>query len=85
MFFCECESLVSLRHTYLGSFFLDPEDVKVWGQSGTLVNQQDPCDLGIRLWGTKGLSKRPTCIGTESALTHLLFFFIVFHSTRVVL
>jgi hypothetical protein len=27
--FCECESLVSLRHTYLGSFLLDPEDVKV--------------------------------------------------------
>ena len=24
---CECEALASLRHTYLGSFFLDPEDV----------------------------------------------------------
>jgi len=24
---CECEALVSLRHTYLGSFFLDPEDM----------------------------------------------------------
>ena len=24
----ECESLASLRHLYLGSFFLDPEDVK---------------------------------------------------------
>ena len=30
---CECEDLLSLRHTYLGSFFLDPADVKVqvWG------------------------------------------------------
>jgi hypothetical protein len=27
--FCECESLVSLRHTYLRSFLLDPENVKV--------------------------------------------------------
>jgi hypothetical protein len=25
---CECEVLVSLRHVYLGSFFLDPEDIK---------------------------------------------------------
>ena len=26
--FCECEALTSLRHVYLGSFFLDPEDIK---------------------------------------------------------
>jgi hypothetical protein len=26
---CECEALASLRHTYLGSFFLDPEDIRV--------------------------------------------------------
>jgi hypothetical protein len=25
---CECETLASLRHTYLGSFFLDPEDIR---------------------------------------------------------
>jgi hypothetical protein len=25
---CECEALVSLMHTYLGSFFLDPKDVR---------------------------------------------------------
>ena len=25
---CECEALASLNHAYLGSFFLDPEDVK---------------------------------------------------------
>ena len=24
---CECEALVSLKHTYLGSFFLEPEDI----------------------------------------------------------
>jgi hypothetical protein len=24
---CECEALASLRHTYLGSFFLDREDI----------------------------------------------------------
>jgi len=25
---CECEALASLRHVYLGSLFLDPEDIK---------------------------------------------------------
>jgi hypothetical protein len=28
---CECEDFASLRHTYLGYFFLDPEDVRVLG------------------------------------------------------
>jgi hypothetical protein len=26
---CECEALDSLRHTCMGSFFLDPEDIRV--------------------------------------------------------
>jgi hypothetical protein len=25
---CECEALASLRHAYLGSFFLEPVDIK---------------------------------------------------------
>jgi len=25
---CECEALASLTHTHLGSFFLDPEDIR---------------------------------------------------------
>jgi hypothetical protein len=29
---CECEALASsLRHIYLGSFFLDPEDITILG------------------------------------------------------
>ena len=28
---CEYEALVSLRYTYLGSFFLGPEDIRVIG------------------------------------------------------
>ena len=28
---CECEALASPRHKYLGSFFLDPEDIRVLG------------------------------------------------------
>jgi hypothetical protein len=26
---CECEALASLRHVFLGSFFFDPEDIKI--------------------------------------------------------
>jgi hypothetical protein len=25
---CECKALASLRHAYLGSFFLEPEEIK---------------------------------------------------------
>jgi len=28
---CECEALASHRHAYLGSFFLDPEDIRELG------------------------------------------------------
>ena len=28
---CEYKALASLRHKYLGSFFLDPEDIRVLG------------------------------------------------------
>jgi predicted Zn-ribbon and HTH transcriptional regulator len=45
---CECEALASLRHVYLGSFFLDPEGIKnlslgaIWNFSKS----------SVRLWGT---------------------------------
>jgi len=32
---CECEALASLRHMYLGSFFLDPEDIRSLGLGAT--------------------------------------------------
>jgi hypothetical protein len=40
---CECEALASLIHSYLGSFFLDPEDIRKlnMGPSGTLLKEQD--------------------------------------------
>ena len=34
---CECEALASLRHMYLGSFFLEPEDIRNIGL-GTIWN-----------------------------------------------
>ena len=32
---CECEALASLRHAYLGSFSLEPEDIKSLGLGAT--------------------------------------------------
>jgi len=50
---CECEALASLRHAYLGSFFLELEDIKSLGlgPSVTSVRLRGSHDL---IWGTKG-------------------------------
>ena len=55
---CNFQGLTTLGHTYLGSYFLDPEDVRnlnIWEQSGTLLNRLDSCDLGFSFSGTKGM------------------------------
>jgi len=51
----ECEALVSLRHAYLGSFFLEPEDIRILGlgPSETIVRSRGFHDS---IWGTKGPS-----------------------------
>jgi hypothetical protein len=71
---CECEALVSLRHVYLGSFFLDPVDIKDLrlGAIWNLSKRTGLPRIGIRLWGTKGLFLRPRCIGTLRTQTQLL-------------
>ena len=58
-FFCECEALASLRHAYLGSFFLNPEDAKslILGTIWNFSKWRGFTWLDIRLWGTIGLSK----------------------------
>jgi hypothetical protein len=50
---CECEALASLRHRYLGSFFLNPEDIGVLGV-GAIWNEASV--TWYRMRGTKGLS-----------------------------
>jgi hypothetical protein len=79
---CECEALVTLRHAYLGSFFLDPQDVRSLcvGQIWNYIKEQGSHNLDISLRGTKGLSKRRTCIKTKRAQTHLLFYSIQFYT-----
>jgi len=52
---CECEALTSLRHVCLGSFLLEPADVKSvnLGAIWNFVKSNGSHEL---IWGTKGLS-----------------------------
>jgi hypothetical protein len=66
---CEREALTSLRQTYLGSFFLDPEDIRVLGMgaiwsfakgTGLLYpsieyGAQRACQYGLGASGSEGL------------------------------
>jgi hypothetical protein len=57
---CECEALASLRHKYLGSFFLDVGYYVTWCGGYLELCQRNRAPIaGYRLWGTKGLSLRP--------------------------
>jgi len=52
---CECEALNSLRYTYLGSFFLDLEDIKKLGVEAYFLNivqvQKQGTQVGTLEWG----------------------------------
>lgn len=73
---CECEALVTLRYTYLCSFFLEPWGCYklslgiVWNSiKGTVLPW-----LGQQFKKHKGPVKRCMCIGTKRAQMHLLFY-----------
>ena len=64
---CECEALASLRHAYLGSYFLEPEDIKsisvgaIWNFSKVM-----------NWYGAQRVHQfRPRCIGTVRSRTQL--------------
>ena len=50
---CECEALASLGHVYLGSFFLDPQDIKSISL-GAIWNFSKATGSHKLIWGTKG-------------------------------
>jgi hypothetical protein len=55
---CEWEASASIAHVDMGSFFLDPEDIKCLSL-GVIWNFREGPGLpwtAIRLWDTKGLS-----------------------------
>ena len=72
---CECEALALLKHAYLGSFFLGPRghtSLKSRGLSRTAGTGLPR--LGIRLWGTTGLSKGLGALGPKDSnvITNLI-------------
>jgi len=50
---CQCEALASLRHAYLGSFFLEPEYIKSISL-GAIWNFSKATGSHKSIWGTKG-------------------------------
>jgi hypothetical protein len=74
----ECKALASLRHTYLGSFFLDPEDIRVLGvgPSGTLLKEQGSFNQ-VQNMGHRGPVLRPRWVGSGGAWTPFLFYSIL--------
>ena len=54
---CKYEGQATLRQTYLGSYFLDPDDVRnpSLGAIWNFIKGQDSHDLDFRLRGAKGL------------------------------
>jgi len=68
---CECEALTSLRHTHLGSSFLDPEDIKSFLSVEAITNFTEGTGFPWTGNGTKDPFLRPGCIGTVRARTQL--------------
>ena len=75
------EDLASLRCIYLGSFFLDPDDIKklgVWG-IGVSVTQQGSFNVAQNA-GHKGPGLGPRCIGSEKGSNpYISFYSILFY------
>jgi len=71
---CECEALAPFRHTHLGSFFVDPEDIRklLQGLSGNWLKEQSSFNL-VQNMGHKGHVLRPRCIGSRRAQTQIPF------------
>jgi hypothetical protein len=80
---CECEPLASLRHSYLGSFFLDPADIRKLS-TGAIWNfgkEQGSFNL-VSDYGAQVL--RPRFIGPGRAGTQIPFIHSFIHSFKVV-
>jgi len=56
---CACEALASLRHSYLGCFFLDPEDITKLNKepSGNLLKEQGSSNLVTELGAQRACPK----------------------------
>ena len=73
---CECEALATDRRTYLGSFFLDPEDVRELslGAIWNFIKRTGLLWLGLQLRAQRAC-QRPMCIGTARARPFIYSFY----------
>jgi hypothetical protein len=73
---CECEALAWFRHAYLGSFFLEPENIKNISL-GAIWNFSKVAGLP---WETTGAQRArslsPRCIGAVGPLTWTLSIYL---------
>jgi hypothetical protein len=65
---CECEALVSLRHAYLGSFFLEPEGIQSISL-GAIWSFSKASGLPWLDMGHRGPALRPRCLGAMRSWT----------------
>ena len=74
---CLCEALVSLRHTYLVSFLLYPEDIKKLGVRPiwSLGKVTGLLEFSIG-FGAQRPVLRPRCIGPGRARTHIFYYIL---------
>jgi hypothetical protein len=77
--FCECEALASLRHMYLGSFFLDRRILGywMWGPTGTSLKDQGSYNQ-VQIMGYKGPVIRPRWVRSKGARTQLFFYSVLY-------
>jgi hypothetical protein len=61
---CECEALASLRHVYLGSYFLEPKDIKN-RSLGPYVTLVKPLGSHELTWAHRVCFIRPKCVGAQ--------------------
>ena len=71
---CECEALASLRHAHLGSFFLEPEDIRrtglgaIWTYSKATglpwfdMGHKGPDINGLGAWWLRGPNPKIICV-----------------------
>ena len=66
---CECEALASLKHIHLGSFFLDPEDIRLLGVGAiwNLVKGLGSYNM-VQNRGHRGPVLKPRCLGPGEGL-----------------
>ena len=75
---CKCEVLASLRHAYLGSFFLEPKDIRSFGL-GAIWNYNRVVGLPWFDMGHKGpVLIKARCFGAESPEPQMLIYLPIY-------